>query len=148
VTAAPKLVVDASVAVKWYVPEPGSPAAAALLGGSARLLAPDLLVAEFGNTLWKKTRRGELKGDEGDAIVRAFLGAPPVAFYASTALLQPAWEMARRFRRTVYDALYLALAVAENCPFVTADAALARSIHATPLRDFVVSLTAWTSSRT
>lgn len=147
-THVPTLVVDASVVVKCYVPEDGSPAAVALLGGAGRLLAPDLLVAEFGNTLWKKTRRGELTRDEGDAIVQAFLTAAPVTLYASTALLQPAWELAREFRRTIYDALYLALAVAQDCPFITADAALVRTLHGTPLQDFVKPLTSWTSSKT
>jgi len=146
VKPAPKLVVDASVAVKWYVPESGSQRAAALLDGPAQLLAPDLLVPEFGNAVWKKTQRGELRAEEGAAIVRAFLAAPPVTLRSSTVLLQAAWEIARRFRRSVYDAVYLALAMAEDCPVVTADDALARTMRATTLREFVTTLAQWTSS--
>ena len=145
-TQDPKLVVDASVVVKCYVPEPESSWAVALLAGPARLLAPDLLVSEFGNTVWKKTRRGELKAGEGKAIVHAFLAALPVTLHSSTVLLPAAWEIALRFRRTVYDAIYLALAVAEDCPFVTADEALTRAVRATPLREFIRPLAQWTSS--
>ncbi|MBI2863205.1 MAG: hypothetical protein HYX94_01405 [Chloroflexi bacterium] len=43
--AAPKAVVDASLAVKWYVPEPGSKAASAILDSGASLLAPDIIIA-------------------------------------------------------------------------------------------------------
>ena len=48
-----RLVVDASIAVKWYVPEANSTQAAAILESGAELLAPDLLVAEVGKVLWK-----------------------------------------------------------------------------------------------
>lgn len=139
-------VVDASVAVKWYVPESGSSRAVALLDAHIRLLAPDLLVSEFGNTVWKKARRGELSTAEGTAIVRAFQTATPVTLRPSLDLLLPAWEIALRLRRTVCDAIYLALAVAEDCPFITADDALARALRRTPLGEFISPLTSWTSS--
>jgi predicted nucleic acid-binding protein len=47
------VVVDASVTIKWFVPEPLSDEADRLLGGGDALFAPDLLLLEFGNTLWK-----------------------------------------------------------------------------------------------
>ena len=50
-TSSRKLVVDASVAVNWYVPEVGSAQAAALLDSDAELLAPDLLVAH----VWERS---------------------------------------------------------------------------------------------
>ena len=54
----PKLVVDASVVIKWFVPEPFSLEARRILddyrAGSLDLVAPDLLNAEVGNIVWKK----------------------------------------------------------------------------------------------
>jgi predicted nucleic acid-binding protein len=57
------LVVDASVAVKWVVEEPRTEEAL-LLRATSRLLAPDLLVAECANILWKKVQRQELTPQE------------------------------------------------------------------------------------
>jgi predicted nucleic acid-binding protein len=135
-----KLVVDASVAVKWYVPEIGSTQASMLLQSAARLVAPDLLIAEFGNILWKKVRRDELTAEEAHDIVDAFVTVPPVVIRPSTSLLRGALEIANGLQRPVYDALYLALAVAENCTLVTADDALVRAIRRTVLQRFIQSL--------
>ena len=55
-------VIDASVAVKWFVPEVHSEHALRLLRKKFALLAPELIQAEFGNILWKKCRAGELDG--------------------------------------------------------------------------------------
>jgi predicted nucleic acid-binding protein len=54
-----ELVIDASVAVKWVVEEPGTQEA--LLLRQHRLLAPDLLVAECANILWKKVDENSQK---------------------------------------------------------------------------------------
>jgi predicted nucleic acid-binding protein len=53
-------VVDASVVIKWFVPEVHSDAARRLLERSHQYVAPDLLYAETANAIWKKVRRGEL----------------------------------------------------------------------------------------
>ncbi|MEO8383259.1 MAG: type II toxin-antitoxin system VapC family toxin [Acidobacteriota bacterium] len=72
-----KVVVDASVAAKWFLPEIHSDAAARLLDPTIALYAPDLIVPEFGNILWKKIRRAEITPveaggwrSEGDTAVR------------------------------------------------------------------------------
>jgi predicted nucleic acid-binding protein len=127
------LVVDASVVVKWYVPEDGSAEASALLDRSEEKLAPDLLAAEFGNVLWKKVRAGELAPSEAQEIASAFVSAPPVLFWPSATLLSPALEIALRYGRTVYDSIYLAIALAEGCPVVTADTRLVQALKGTEL---------------
>ena len=137
-----KLVVDASVAIKWYIPEQGSVQAAPLLDGRAQLLAPDLLTAELGKILWKKTRAGELTGTDAADIADAFVSVCPVMIWPSTLLLRGALDIAVNFQRSVDDALYLALAVAQNCPFITADDRLARAVNHTKLRPFVRLLSA------
>jgi predicted nucleic acid-binding protein len=132
-----KVVVDASVAAKWFLPEIHSDAAARLLDPAIALYAPDLIVPELGNILWKKVRRDELTGDEAREILRAFLSVP-VEVRPSSVLLTAAFELAVELDRSVYDSLYLALAVAEDCAMITADArfhsVLAASSLATHVR--------------
>ena len=114
------VVVDASVAVKWLVPEVHSPAARALLREEAVLLAPDLIRAEVGNVLWKRWRRGDLGTAEVDAALEDFRRFP-LEVHSSEPLLEGAWAIARESGLTVYDSLYVALAVTQQARLVTAD---------------------------
>lgn len=129
------LVIDSSVAVKWYIPEPGSERAALLLRSGSRLVAPDLLIPEIGNVLWE--RRREVPAAESEAIAVALASACPVSLYPSSALLQGALLVALAYERSVYDSLYLALAVSEDCPLVTADGRLSKALQSTDLRKYV-----------
>jgi len=138
-------VVDASVAVKWYVPEPDSKTAVAVLEGDSTLFSPDLLIAELGNTLWKKVRRGELTAEEAADIAGGIAGTPPVTLRSSAQLLRAAVELATEYDRTVDDALYLALAVAEDTTLVTADDRLVNALRDTPLAPFVRHLNSATA---
>jgi len=123
VSAPGRLAVDASVVVKWYLPEDGSEQAASLLRDR---VAPDLLAAEMGNVLWKKVRAGELQACEALDIVAAFSRECPVELRPGRPLLGLALDIALRQGCTVYDALYAAVALTEGCPLVTADADLVR----------------------
>jgi predicted nucleic acid-binding protein len=131
-----KVVVDASVAVKWFVPEIHSSAAACLLDPAIVLYAPDLINPEFGNTLWKKVRRAELARHEAEEILDAF-GAVPLEIRPSSVLLPGAFELAVALDRSIYDCLYLALAVAEKCALVTADAKFHSVVLESPLANHV-----------
>jgi predicted nucleic acid-binding protein len=69
-----RLVVDASVAVKWVLKEPDSDAARRI-AEQAELLAPDLLWAELGSLLWRRQRQGELSASDARGMLltlRAF----------------------------------------------------------------------------
>jgi predicted nucleic acid-binding protein len=136
----PSLVVDVSVVVKWFAPEPGS-AQASALRASHQLLAPDLLVAEFGNVLWKKVRMGLMTAGEARTAAADFVRAGPVSLHPTTPLLAPALDIATHYQRTVYDSLYLALALAAGCQLVTADQRLVNSLQGTPLAGSIVALT-------
>jgi predicted nucleic acid-binding protein len=121
------LVVDTSVAVKWVVPddetEGGTDAALALL--EEGLLAPDLLLAEFGNVMWKKLRRGQIEVQQAfDAlrILPTIVSVVPTGPY-----LDKAFEIAVALDHPVYDCIYLALAINEDCRMVTADRAFKAS---------------------
>lgn len=114
-------VFDASVAVKWVLPESHADQALALLRDVPMLHAPAHWMAEAANVLWASVAiRHELKEDEL-AERLAFLVGVPVAVTALPNLLADAVAMALALQVTVYDALYLALAEELDLPFVTAD---------------------------
>ncbi len=127
------LVVDSSVAVKWFVPETHSAEAQLILNayrsGAVSFLAPDLLNAEFGNIIWKKHIFQGFAAAEAQDIVDK-LRALRFIFTSTAMLLDDAYQIAVAHRRTVYDSLYLALSVRENCRFVTADEKLANAVGA------------------
>jgi predicted nucleic acid-binding protein len=136
------VVVDASVAVKWFVPEILSDEAARLLDGAFELAAPDLLWAEVGNILWKKVGRHELTAAEARAVLAA-LARVPLAVVPSSVLVEAALEIAVAQRRSVYDALYVALAVARAGVLVTGDERLANALAGGPLAKHVRALSSW-----
>ena len=121
-----RLVVDASVAVKWVVEEAGTEEALSLLERSA-LSAPDLLMAECANILWKKVRRGELTEQEaglaGQLIQLADLDVQP-----TRPLMPRALDLAIALDHAAYDCIYLALAVENGWRFVTADERFVRKL--------------------
>ena len=125
-------VVDTSVAVKWFVPEIHTERASSILASTNRLHAPDLLPAEFGNTLWKKFRRDELDRAEVQTVASA-LPVVPINFHSSIGLLRGALEIAFETSGTVCDSLYVCLAIALDCQFVTADEKLCNALQSTEL---------------
>jgi predicted nucleic acid-binding protein len=125
-------VVDANVVAKWFVPERLSAEALQLLDGTHELATPDLMWSEVGNVLWKKTRAAELTRKEAARIVRA-LDRCPLTIFPSRVLLEAALEIALQTKRSVYDSLYLALAVALECRVATADERLAHALAGGPL---------------
>jgi predicted nucleic acid-binding protein len=112
------LVIDASVAIKWVIEEDGTREALSLL--KHRLFAPELLVAECANVLWKKTRRNELTREEA-RVAAGLLQRADIELAPMRALLGPATELAIALDHPAYDCTYLALAESLSCDLVTAD---------------------------
>ena len=122
-----RFVVDASVAVKWFVPEVHSLEAAALLDPAHTLHAPDLIFAEVGNALWKKARRHELRPVEARGVLRG-LASVPLELTPTRDLVSGALDLALHLGCTAHDAMYLALAIHHECRFVTADRRLSELV--------------------
>ena len=114
------LVLDACVAIKWYVPEAHSDIALALAVTEPQWIVPDLFFPEVGNVLWKKVNRHEIDEEIARDIMASLL-ALGIEVYATKPLVDFAIGLACRFRCTVYDGLYLALAIEERSQLVTAD---------------------------
>ncbi len=121
------LVIDASVAVKWVVEEDGTPEALALRQ-KAKLIAPDLLIAECANILWKKVHRGELLMEEALLAARLLQGAE-IELLPTRSLFETATRLSIEIDHPAYDCLYLALAVEKKCQFVTADERFLRKLQ-------------------
>ncbi len=124
-------VVDASVVVKWFVPEIHSDAARRLLALPHEYVAPDLLFAETANTIWKKIRRKELTAEEGQQLV-ADMGRIAVETVSCRALAEDAHALANATGRAVYDSMYVVLAVRLNTRSITADARLEAALRNVP----------------
>ena len=125
-----RLVVDASVAVKWLVEEEGSETAERLLRGNSDLHAPRLLASEVANALWRKARAGEIGRGEAGMLVHA-ISEIPLHWYKDEELGGDAVRLALAFDRPVYDCVYLALAHRIGAQLVTADARFANALAAT-----------------
>jgi predicted nucleic acid-binding protein len=115
-----KYVVDASVCVKWYVPEVYEQEASRLRYGGHVFHTPELVLPEFSNIIWKKVRRAELSQVEGRQIVRAF-SKEKLIIHSHQQVMESAYAGAEATGQTVYDWTYLALAISQSCPLVTAD---------------------------
>jgi predicted nucleic acid-binding protein len=113
-------VIDASVAIKWVITEDGTDAANRLRGSVTSFHAPDLIVAETANILWKKIQRNELTREEAE-LACGILRLANIEIHAMGALALPALHLAAELRHPVYNATYLALAQALDVPMVTAD---------------------------
>ena len=125
-------VVDASVAIKWFLPENHSEAALRLVAQEHRLYAPELIFSEFSNVLWKRVRKKEISKSEADSTLEGLL-ALHLQVQPSQSLIPLALEIACRVNRTVYDSLYLAAAIVLSSLLVTADAKFYRALSKGPL---------------
>lgn len=122
-----RYVPDASVAVKWYLASASEPllreadsVLRAYLAGEAELIVPELFFAEFANVFWKAERQGRCDSHASCQALRSILehgleSAPIVP------LLPDAAGIARSYGCSVYDGLYLALAVERSATLITAD---------------------------
>ncbi|MBW4419101.1 MAG: type II toxin-antitoxin system VapC family toxin [Myxacorys californica WJT36-NPBG1] len=140
-----QLVVDSSVAIKWFVTEPNTPEALNILeqsrNGAIVFLAPDFIYAEFGNIVWKKQSSQGLNAQDAQTSIQDFQRLRFV-LTSTAVLLDDAYQIAATYRRTVYDSLYLALSLRENCQFVTADQKLINALGSAFPN--VVGLAGWT----
>ena len=123
-------VIDASVAIKWVVEEPGTTAALRLR--RHRLLAPDLLIAECANILWKKLRRSELSSRVAQ-VAAGILAQSDIELEPMADLMEQATGFSILLDHAAYDCFYLALADARGCDFVTADEVLQHKVQAARL---------------
>lgn len=124
------IVADGSLVVKWVVAEEDSDKAK-VVGLGRTLLAPDLLLVECANILWRHQRRGEIGQDTAMAALTV-LQAGPFTWTRDSELVGDACRLSTELNHPVYDCLYLALARQTGVPVVTADLRFAGIVQRFP----------------
>jgi predicted nucleic acid-binding protein len=130
------VVVDASVAAKWVLPAEGETLTEEAAGwlrryaqGEVLFLVPDLFWAETANLLWKAVQHRRCSKEFAERALASLVGRG-LRTVASVSLLNLAFRIATDHQRTVYDSLYVALAVRANGQLITADERLANALAA------------------
>ena len=130
------IVLDASIAAKWFLPESDETLTTEALilldryrKNEIQIIVPDLFWVEFASVLWKAIRRGRFPKTSADAAL-ADLTQYDFPTFPTVNLIGKAFEIATTYERTVYDSLYVALAVQTNSQLITADERLANSVAA------------------
>jgi predicted nucleic acid-binding protein len=135
------LIPDASAGVKWYVPEPNSIEAARLLDPRFELHAPSYFFTEAASVLQRKVAVDRILSEAEGLDVFQLLRTVPMTIHATEGLLEDAFRHGVRYRRPVYDSLYLVLAAAVGGRVVTGDRRLYNGVHGGPLDHLVLWVT-------
>jgi predicted nucleic acid-binding protein len=121
------MVLDASAVIEWLLQTSKAAAIEARLFANdavPRWHAPHLLDIEVAQVLRRQVARGAISDARGQEAVQDFLDLP-LTRYPHDFLLPRVWKL--RANLTAYDAVYVALAEALECPLVTCDASIARA---------------------
>ena len=135
-------IVDASVAVKWFVAETDSLVADDLSASNHRLFAPRLIVTEVANTLGRKVIAGLMSVTEATVYLRS-LPHYLNGVLAVDELIEPALKNACKLRHPIYDLIYLEAARQLDAQLVTADRRFTAKIAGTDLARHVTLLSDW-----
>jgi len=123
-------VLDCSVAAKWILPEPDRAPALGwferYISGEVLLIAPDLLLAEFASLVAKRNRRKQISAEQAHEAFSLMTKCAPRLFDTRPQLVN-ALDLSVRYQLSVWDCVYLALALERDCAVLTADARLFRA---------------------
>ena len=143
----PRLVLDASVVVKWYLRENHSKEAVELKNfmfkESALVAVPELFFIEVANVIWKKSALfKEISKIEAREIYRE-ISRLPFQVLPNPEILDEAFRLSLEYVVSIYDALYLAGAQKLEALFITSDSAFEEKLQSTRLSKTIVSLASW-----
>jgi len=123
-------VLDCSIAAKWIFPEPGRVPAIRLFerfaSGEVLLIAPDLLLAEFASLVAKRNRVKQISTVQAHEAWALMNKCAPRLFDTRPRLFR-ALDLSLRYQLSLWDCVYLALALEHDCPVLTADLRLFRA---------------------
>lgn len=131
------LIIDASVAAKWFVEEEHSDAALSVLKEGNRLHAPDFLLLEMDSIIGKWIRRSVINHAEGIDL-RDALRRYPIQHHPFISFLDPAFTISSQTGQSIYDCLYVALAALLKGRMLTADRRLYDGLRNGPFKKHLI----------
>ena len=135
-------IIDASVAVKWFVTETDSVVADELSASRHRLFAPRLIMTEVANALGRKAIAGLMSAAEACGYLRS------LPYYlddvlAVDELIEPALHNACKFRHPIYDLIYLEAARRLDTRVITSDRRFMAKMADSEFTQYVTLLSEW-----
>jgi predicted nucleic acid-binding protein len=127
-------VIDTSALIRLFIPDGPIPQGLekffmGVESGVNTAVAPELMLAEAASVLLKKARTGELSEEEGQQMLKDIHGMP-VRLFGHKDIIFDAYEIGRQHNLTVYDALFLALAVRHSAQLFSADEKMMQAVNA------------------
>ena len=136
------VVVDASVAVKWFADELHGEKADELSSGAYRLFAPHIIITEVANALVRKSAVGLMTFEEARDLWHTL----PSYFddiLSVDDMIESALRLAFNLRHPIYDLIYLETARRLDAQLITADRRFAAKLADTDLARHVTLLSDW-----
>lgn len=115
-----RLVIDANIAAKWYLPESDSAVAEQLFELNAEFHAPAFLETEFASIFWKHSI-AQVTSIDVWRTARVQLKKVIPHWHDDASLHDLALELAITHKHHIFDCTYLALAIQIDGTVVTAD---------------------------
>src|SRR5947207_2980412 len=115
-----RIVIDPSVALKWYFHEAFSEQALKLATHGNEIVVPDILFSQVGAVLWRRVKAGEMRREDAHKVLTN-LRRLPLHTVSPSELAPAALEIATGTARTFNESIYFALAMRERTELVTAD---------------------------
>lgn len=129
-------VIDACVAIKWFIPEAGHESAAAVLYRYTSMIAPDLFFTELDAIISKKVRKREIELYNAEKLYTETRSLP-IKIHEYKRISRLAFELSTVLPITQYDACYLALAIEFGQPLYTADQRFLNGMQKTPFSKYM-----------
>ena len=141
-----KGVLDTSVLIKFVLPEDHSDAARNIieqhLSSVLEFSAPEYILVEAANVLWKRVTRNHLLPGEAVQALNS-LRQIGLMLVPESQLLDDALMFAANTNIAVYDALFCVLAHQQQVPLITADLPLVARLRNSPIQVFTLDQIPW-----
>lgn len=132
-------VIDACVAIKWFLPEKDYQKAGEILAGYNRLYAPNLFQIEMDAIITKKVRQRLIEPEDAYPIYEEIRNIP-IQIVPYSLIGKLAFDLSVALPITQYDACYLAVAIEYDEQVISADMRFVRGMKGTPFEQYVNAL--------